>query len=255
MHPSGDAATLDAILEPIAPSVRKWASLVVVDGEESSPSFRWYHYRDSEHAIDFWPASTIKIYTAVAALEYLNQLSVSSDSALIFERQVGDRWQVDAARTPREMISEVFRRSSNEDYTLLLRFVGIDRSTPISDSRERFPHSALMRDYVVHRPVVYENTEPQRIRIVGPDGKRRGHPHLDGPFLCQAARCHHLGDTTGNATSRASWLNACPHFLLKSSLRRKVSTHRSTTGLDSPRKTGWSAWRTSRQARMPGPMA
>ena len=35
MHPSGEAATLDAILEPIAPSVRKWASVVVVEGTES----------------------------------------------------------------------------------------------------------------------------------------------------------------------------------------------------------------------------
>jgi len=203
MHPSGDAAALDAILEPIAPSVRKWASVVVVDGEESSPDFRWYHYRDSEHAIDFWPASTIKIYTAVAALEYLNQLGVSSDSALIFEHQVGDHWQVDAARTPREMISEVFRRSSNEDYTLLLRFVGIDRiNTQFLIPEKGFPHSALMRDYVVHRPVVYENTEPQRIRIVEPDGKHREVTHSwTGISYARQRGATILSDTTGNATS------------------------------------------------------
>jgi hypothetical protein len=197
------AGSLDALIDPIDPDITKWASLVVLEGDDSHPKFSWHHYRDSENAVDFWPASTIKIYAAVAALEYLNELQYPLDCALIYERRTESGWQLDTARTMREMISEVFRRSSNEDYTLLLRFVGIDRiNTEFLIPERGFPHSALMRDYVVHRPVVYENTEPQRVRIVKPDGTSRLIEHKwSGVSYAEQRGATVLSSTTGNCTS------------------------------------------------------
>lgn len=197
------AASLDALIDPISPDISKWASVVVIEGEDAHPHFTWHHYRNSEDAVDFWPASTIKIYAGVAALEYLNELRYPLDCALMFERRTETGWRLDTARTVREMISEVFRRSSNEDYTLLLRFVGIDRiNTQFLIPDRGFPHSALMRDYVVHRPVVYENAEPQRVRIVKPDGTSGVIEHRwSGVSYAEQRGATVLSSTTGNCTS------------------------------------------------------
>ena len=166
MAPSLRGGILDDLLQDVSPNIKKWATVVLVQGEPSKPSFEWLHYRDSAEAVDFWPASTIKIYTVVAALEYINELNVPTDCVLAFEHKKEDRWILDSARTMREMISEVFRRSSNEDYTLLLRFVGIDRiNTKFLIPEKGFPHSALMRDYITYRPPLYVNEEPQKITL------------------------------------------------------------------------------------------
>ena len=111
------AGELDALLDPVYPDVKKWATVVLVGDEEGRPTFTWHEYRDSRDAVDFWPASTIKIYAVVAALEKLNELEMPTDSVLLFEHRAEGRWVLDAARTMPEMLSEIFNRSSNEDYT------------------------------------------------------------------------------------------------------------------------------------------
>lgn len=197
------AAVLDDLLKDVLPGVDKWASVVVVKGDPNQPSFEWYHYRNSADAVDFWPASCVKIYTVVAALEYINELKIPTDCVLSFEHKQGDRWVLDSARTMREMISEVFRRSSNEDYTLLLRFVGIDRiNTKFLIPEKGFPHSALMRDYITHRPPLYVNEEPQRITIYSANAKPvQIEHHWSGTSYAQQRGATIFSATTGNCTS------------------------------------------------------
>jgi hypothetical protein len=197
--------SLDSIIDSIDPNISKWASLVIAHDNEGQTEFDWHYYRGSRETVDFWPASTIKIYTVVAALEYLNELKRPLDSTLVFERQTDDRWHLDTARTMREMISEVFRRSSNEDYSLLLRFVGIDRiNTQFLIPEKGFPHSALMRDYVTHRPIVYENTEPQRIHIVTSHQESMTITHTwSGISFGEQRGATILSSKTGNCTSTA----------------------------------------------------
>ena len=180
--PSG-GGELDELIDPISPGIKKWASVCrVLDGPDG-PDFEWSHYRESAEAVDFWPASTIKIYTAIAALERLNRARMPLDTTVIFESRRHDRWMLDASRTMREMISEVFRRSSNEDYTLLLRLTGIDHiNTEFLVPRRGFPHSALMRGYVLHHPYVYRREEPQRITLRASDGEE-SHSSTGGPGL------------------------------------------------------------------------
>jgi hypothetical protein len=196
---------LNELISKIDPETKKWASVAVVQGKGGSTNFDWYHYRDSQDAVDFWPASTIKLYTVIATLEYLNELGFSEESTLMFERGLGNNhWYLDSARTVPEMISEVFRRSSNEDYTLLLRFLGIDRiNTKFLIAEKGFPHSALMRDYVTYRPVVYVNEEPQRITIRSQRGK---HEQIvehtwSGVSYSEQRGATVLSSTTGNCTS------------------------------------------------------
>lgn len=103
----------------------------------------------------------------------------------------------------REMVSEVFRISSNEDYTLLLRFVGIDRiNTKFLIPERGFPHSALMRGYVSHRPVVYISQEPQRITLYAGQAKPVRLDHRwSGVSYSQPRGATIISDTTGNCTS------------------------------------------------------
>ncbi len=195
--------TLDEALSDVSPEVAKWASVVVVTDQGGDPQFAWHHYQDSGEAVNFWPASVIKVYTAVAALEYLNELEMDTDCALIFERYTDDRWVLDCARTMTEMLSEVFRRSSNEDYTLLLRFVGVDRLNSSFLIPERgFPHSALMRGYVLGRPYEYVRQEPQRITLRAPDGRSTVVEHSwSGVSYAQQRGATVISETTGNCTS------------------------------------------------------
>ena len=203
---SAGPAQLDAALDAIGPGIKKWASICVVSTlPDGAPSFTWHEYRDSGAATDFWPASAIKLYTAVAALELIEERGLPLDTAAIFEHREGDgRWVLDCARTMREMLSAIFRRSSNEDYTLLLRLVGIDRiNTRFLIPERGFPHSALMRGYVLGRPYRFPREEAQRITLRSADGaKSEQIEHVwAGRFYAEERGCTVIDAKTGNVTS------------------------------------------------------
>jgi hypothetical protein len=201
----GVAGELDAVLDPVAPEARKWACVCRIESRaDGTLDFQWHDYRGSADAIDFWPASTIKLYAVVATLELLHERGFDLDATLTFEHQdENGTWTLDCARTIREMISEVFRRSSNEDYTLLLRFVGIDRmNTQFLTPERGFPHSALMRGYVLGRPWEYRRAESQRITIRGLDGTVNVVEHTwSGRFYAEERGATVIDARTGNVTS------------------------------------------------------
>ncbi len=168
-------AALDAALDAVAPELTKLAVVCLVrDGENGAPCFDWIEYRDTADRKDFWPASTVKLYAVIAAMERVREAGFDLDVTATYEHREADgKWVLDSSRTLRELSSEVFRRSSNEDYTLLLRLVGIDwLNTKFLTAERGFPNSALMRGYVRTRPWVYEREEAQRIRLTSHDGSR-----------------------------------------------------------------------------------
>ncbi len=199
------AGGLEDALDPIAPDIKKWASVcIITDGADGKPVFTWHNYRETADKTDFWPASTIKLYTVVAALERMGDTTAFTEAAVKFEHREQDgRWVVDCARGMREMISEVFRRSSNEDYTLLLRFAGLDGiNTQFLTPEHGFPHSALMRGYVTARPWKYVTTEPQRITIVTNNIQTEQYEHAWGGRFYAEERGGAIFDArTGNLTS------------------------------------------------------
>ena len=190
---------LDAALDAVAPNLGKWGTVCLVKVEAGKTVFEWHDYRDTGRKTDFWPASTIKLPAAIAVVELLNGHQLDLDASLTFQHQEkGGRWITDAARTPREMISEVFRRSSNEDYTLLLRLTGIDWLHERFFTAERgFPKTALMRGYTAARPWAYLREEPQRMV----------HPSVTlthqwkGRFYAAERGCTIIDSQTGNMTT------------------------------------------------------
>ena len=198
------AATLDESLDAIAPDIQKWATVcVVTERADGAPEFTWHDYRGSGDARDFWPASAIKLYAAVAVLELLAERGFPLDATLTFEHRDGaGGWTVDCARTMREMLGEVFRRSSNEDYTLLLRLVGIDRmNTRFLIPERGFPHSALMRGYVLGRPYGYTREEPQRITLRAGEHSETIEHTWSGRFYAEERGATIIDARTGNVTS------------------------------------------------------
>jgi hypothetical protein len=198
-------ANLDERLDAIAPEIRKWASVCVVTRDAgNTPVFTWHGYRETADALDFWPASTIKLYAVVAALELLNAQQFPLETALIFEHRANDgRWVLDGARTMPAMMTEFFRRSSNVEYTLLLRFVGIDRmNTEFLIPEKGFPHAALMRGYVLGRPYGYVREEPQRITLRSADGRTAQIEHTwSGRSFSEERGATVFDARTGNVTS------------------------------------------------------
>lgn len=206
--PTGARAdeSLDQSLDAVGPGLQKWASVcVVTTGGDGRPAFAWHDYGGTSHRSDFWPASTIKLYAAIAALELLEERGFPLDTVVSFEHRESDgRWVLDCARTVREMLSETFRRSSNEDYTLLLRLVGIDRLNSRFLTPERgFERSALMRGYVIGRPWQYIREEPQRVRFRAADGVlTETHEHTwSGRFYAEERGATVIDAKTGNVTT------------------------------------------------------
>jgi hypothetical protein len=206
--PSGarEDEPLDLSLDAVGPGLKKWASVCVVTrGEGGRAAFSWHDYRGTANQSDFWPASTIKLYAVMAALELLAERGFPLDTTVTFEHREKDgRWVLDCARTVREMLSETFRRSSNEDYTLLLRLVGIDRLNASFLTPERgFERSALMRGYMAGRPWTYVREEPQRIRFRSVDGvmsETREHT-WSGRFYAEERGATVIDAKTGNVTT------------------------------------------------------
>ncbi len=196
---------LDLALVAVGPDFDKWAAIVVVEGTGAETRFEHYQYKQTAELQNFWPASCIKLYAMVAALETLTEHGLGLDTVVSFERQVEGSWQLDCARSVPEMISEVCRRSSNEDYTLLLRWVGVTRmNTQFLVGGKGFEKSAVMRGYVnsAGRPYGYVLEQPQRITLRDGAGKEVKMEHRwDGTAYSAARGATVIDAKLGNVTT------------------------------------------------------
>ena len=159
---------LDTVIDLAAPDQRVWAQVIHVTSRGEQPLFISRDYTPTQGRADFWPASTIKMYTATATLELINQAGFSIDATLGFQRLIEGEWVEEVDISVREVVRRTFDCSSNETYTLLLRFTGVDwLNTEFFTPAHGFNHTALMRDYVTDdaRPWSYQLSEAQRISI------------------------------------------------------------------------------------------
>jgi hypothetical protein len=192
-------AMVEAI-DKIEPNAQKWLIAASVDAHGQG---QWLDYRSTAQRTDFWPASTVKLYACIAALERLNAVKAPLNASLTFAHQNRDQdWVTDCARTMPEMLSEVFRRSSNEDYTLLLRLCGIDHiNSQFLIPAKGFPSSAIMRGYTRQIPWTYDRGSAQRISIQAP-GYLQVIEHRWSQRSYSAERgCTIIDAQTGNLTS------------------------------------------------------
>jgi len=159
---------LDNVVDMMRGTVPAWVELIYVRDPERRPEFFNYSYDDTSARRDFWPASTIKMYVATAALVLLEEYGMSLDAEATFYRRADpdDEWIEDTTASFREMIYDIFDFSSNSTYTLLLRFAGIDwLNTDFFSTANGFQETALLVGYVNDRPYRYSTGEEQRIVV------------------------------------------------------------------------------------------
>jgi hypothetical protein len=221
---------LAAAMEAAAPGLKLRGTVIAVETAHGQTSFPAWHYKNEPDATDFWPASTIKLYTAIAALEKLHAKGLPLETTLTFERRAEQEpWVLDCARSMPEMLSEIWRRSSNEDYTLLLRFTGLDEINSQFLIPDRgFTRSALMRGYWIARPYTYKKEERQRITLRAQDGRMDFAEHAwSGRSWSEERGATILDARTGNMASTRDLADCLRrvvfHDLIPESERFKIS--------------------------------
>ena len=166
-------SALGSLLAEVEPEVRKMATVICIESPDRKPQFSRHDSGPLAARATPVPQGAADLYTVVAALEWLNDKNLPAESTVMFSRQkYPGSWMPDCARTIPEMVSEVFRRSSPSDSTLLLRLLGVDHiNTAFLTPENGFPHSVLMLGAASHRPIAYRLAEPQRITLYTPSRK------------------------------------------------------------------------------------
>lgn len=194
---------LDALIDANRGDIEVWAEVIWVDLAGDTPRYQRASYADTSSRNDFWPASTIKIYPVMGALELLREEGFSLDAEATFFRRSGDLWVEDSTRSFRDMIHGTFNCSSNVEYTYLLRFTGLDwLNGEFFTEANGFQETALMRGYVSGAPTGYVQTQGQR--IVVREGERewvREHEWSGRRYADEAGCTVSNGSGTANCSS------------------------------------------------------
>lgn len=105
------------------------------------PAYVPYQAGLGAFATDFWPASTVKLLAAVAALEYVRTLGFTGAARVTFNPETAD--------SLRAIVDRAIRVSSNSDYDVLLLLAGVDRLNREFLTAERgFPVTVIQRSYM-----------------------------------------------------------------------------------------------------------
>ena len=91
---------------------------------------------------NFWPASSIKVFAAVGALEYIGQQGFTGAATVNFGSG--------APRTVRSIYDGAIRISDNADYDLLVEIAGVDwLNKEFLTPARGFPRTVIQRSYTV----------------------------------------------------------------------------------------------------------
>ena len=190
----------DGVIDVARGNYRAWAYFIHVFGDE--PDFHGLSYAQTGSENDFWPASTIKVYPVTTALILLAQEGFSLDAEATFYRDSGQGFTRDITMSFRDMIFQTFTCSSNETYTLLLRFAGADWLNTSFLAENGFSRTALMRGYNSDRPWAYRLGERQRIVVEEGDRSFTREHAWGGSRYANAVGCTIYNDSgTGNCSA------------------------------------------------------
>ncbi len=117
---------------------------------------------DGGPASGFWPASSIKVLAAVAALEFAGSLGFSGEATVSFDTGI--------AATLRDLYDGAIRESSNEDYDLLVQIAGLDRlNDEFLTPANGFPKTVITLGYggydVARSPAMTFKEGPRSVEV------------------------------------------------------------------------------------------
>ncbi len=139
-----DRTTLPALFEEVgfSPPVGLKALVVRVVRAKDGPTYLFYDFSGTSlDRDDWWPASTVKVFAAVAALERLRGWGFSPSATVTFH----DNKQ-DVERSVEWLVRQAITHSDNAAFDMLVEVVGGDEMNQWL--REKgFLHTVLLRGY------------------------------------------------------------------------------------------------------------
>lgn len=150
-YPAGycqvETRTLPRLLEAqgFVPPEQFKALVVVVDrkSRRGAPRYRCYDYYGSgNHREDWWPASSIKVFAAVAALEQANAWGFSPAAKVEFHDRSRNR-----VTTLADLVEKALIPSDNLAYDRLIEIVGFDELNRRFFPTHGFHRSVFLRSY------------------------------------------------------------------------------------------------------------
>jgi len=142
-----DRTTLPAALRAAGRTLPETAALYaarIVPGVDG-PAYVLYEAGSGAFNRDFWPASTVKVLAALAALDFVRTLGFTGAAQVAFDSAPADAGAPDTLRT---IIDRAIRVSSNDDYDLTMLVAGLDRlNDEFLTAANGFPTTILERSY------------------------------------------------------------------------------------------------------------
>lgn len=156
---------------------------------------------------DWWPASSIKLFAAVAALEHARSLGFGPSVKLTYHYADGD---VD--ETLEGLVRKALIPSDNKAFDRLVELVGFDRlHEHFFTHQNGFTHTVLLRSYAG--------------RIRDPQTHRGINRHSPVITLAQAERSQDLPEQTGTLARECPDQGNCTTLLELSETLRRVMLH------------------------------
>ncbi|MCS7225505.1 MAG: polysaccharide deacetylase family protein [Gloeomargarita sp. SKYB31] len=110
-----------------------------IESGVGGPAYSFYEAGLGAFSQNFWPASTVKVLPAIAALEWVHAQGFTGEATVVFPRMQDQLTRI---------IDRSIRESSNLDYDLTLQLVGLDWLNQTFLTPERgFPTTTLQRGY------------------------------------------------------------------------------------------------------------
>ena len=155
---------------------------------------RRFGWRNTADDTDWNPASSIKLFAAVAALQYARDLGFTTDAQLTFRSSRERTFSLD------ELVAAAIGPSDNIAYNRLVQFVGYDQLNGQFLSRANgLAHTAIRRPY--HRTEWMNQGESSSLRDspaidIAEAGRRHTIPERDGSVAteCGGAACTSVAD-------------------------------------------------------------
>jgi len=141
--PPSPPVSLDGRLKAIGYDLPEDANVYavrIVEGPEGR-IYEQYQAGGGALAVNFWPASSIKVLAAVGTLDFARSLGFTGAATVTFD-------DGSPGRTLRSIYEAAIRDSSNYDYDLLVRIAGLDRlNSQFLTARNGFPVTSISRSY------------------------------------------------------------------------------------------------------------
>jgi len=166
-------------------------------GRTKVVSERRYDYRGTSDDSAGWnPASTVKLYAAIAALQKVRSFGMTRDARVSF---IGKRKKY--STTVRQLVKDAINESDNIAYNRLVQLAGFDYlHERFFTSRNGLPHSALMRAYEQSKwksmgeSVSLRNAPLIKLRQWKKGKKTIGATSGEAKVECYGAACTSLAD-------------------------------------------------------------